>query len=95
MSVAASIRSSPSRSGITGAAPAEPSEHLAAPHAAFMFQGFPLIVAALSLRSFDIPLEVKALLVAAGGVAGSFALGWALVAHASGPDHVRLANSGP
>ena len=72
--------SSPSRSGIR-AAPAEPSEHLAAPHSGVHVPGLPLIVAALSLRSFDIPLEVKALLVAAGGVAGSFALGWALVAH--------------
>ena len=50
-----------------------------AAYAAFMFQGLPLIVAALSLRAFDVPLEVKALLVAAGGIAGSFALGWALV----------------
>jgi hypothetical protein len=50
-----------------------------AAYAAFMFQGLPLIVAALALRSFDVPLEVKALLVAAGGIAGSFALGWALV----------------
>jgi hypothetical protein len=48
-------------------------------YAAFMFQGLPLIVAALSLRAFEVPLEVKALLVAAGGIAGSFALGWALV----------------
>lgn len=50
-----------------------------AAYAAFIFQGFPLIVAALSLRSVDMPLEVKALLVAAAGIAGSFALGWALV----------------
>ena len=48
-------------------------------YAAFMFQGFPLIVAALSLRALDVPLELKALLVAAGGIAGSFALGWILV----------------
>jgi hypothetical protein len=48
-------------------------------YAAFMFQGLPLIVAALALRSFGLPLEAKALLVAAGGIAGSFALGWALV----------------
>jgi hypothetical protein len=44
-----------------------------------MFQGLPLIVAALLLRSFGVPLEVKAVLVAAGGIAGSFALGWTLV----------------
>ena len=42
-----------------------------AAHAAFMFQGLPLIVAA-------------------GGIAGSFALGWTLVTHASGPDHAGL-----
>jgi len=50
-----------------------------AAYAAFMFQGLPLIVAALALRSFEVPLEVKAPLVAAGGIAGSFALGWILV----------------
>jgi hypothetical protein len=50
-----------------------------AAYAAFMFQGLPLIVAALALRPLDVPLEVKALLVTAGGIAGSFALGWTLV----------------
>ena len=50
-----------------------------AAYAAFMFQGLPLIVAALALRAFDVPLEFKALLVAAGGIAGSFALGWTVV----------------
>ena len=50
-----------------------------AAYAAFMFQGFPLVVAALALRPLEAPLEVKALLVAAGGIAGSFALGWILV----------------
>jgi Acyltransferase family len=50
-----------------------------AAYAAFLFQGVPLIVAALVLRPFDLPLEVKALLVAVGGIAGSFALGWILV----------------
>ena len=50
-----------------------------AAYAAFLFQGIPLIVAALVLRPFDMPLEVKALLVAVGGIAGSFALGWILV----------------
>jgi hypothetical protein len=50
-----------------------------AAYAAFMFQGLPLIVAALAIRAFGVPLEVKALLVAAGGIAGSFALGWTLV----------------
>jgi hypothetical protein len=50
-----------------------------AAYAAFMFQGLPLVVGALALRAFDVPLEVKALLVAGGGIAGSFALGWILV----------------
>jgi hypothetical protein len=50
-----------------------------AAYAAFMFQGFPLVVAALALRAFDLPLEVKALLVAATGIVSSFVLGWMLV----------------
>ncbi|HEX6581333.1 MAG TPA: acyltransferase family protein, partial [Actinomycetota bacterium] len=50
-----------------------------AAYAAFMFQGFPLVVAALALRPLNGPLEVKAVLVAAAGIAGSFALGWLLV----------------
>jgi hypothetical protein len=50
-----------------------------AAYAAFMFQGLPLIVVALAIRPFDVPLEVKAVLVAAGGIVGSFALGWILV----------------
>lgn len=48
-------------------------------YAAFMLQGIPLILFALALRAFDIPLEIKAVLVSAGGIAGSFALGWLLV----------------
>jgi hypothetical protein len=51
-----------------------------AAYAAFMFQGLPLIVFALALRPFDVPLEIKAVLVAAASIAGSFALGWFLVA---------------
>lgn len=51
-----------------------------AAYAAFMFQGVPLIVAALSLRASGVPLEIKAVLVAAGGILGSFVLGWILVA---------------
>jgi hypothetical protein len=50
-----------------------------AAYPAFMFQGFPLIAAALALRGFDLPLEVKAVIVAAAGIAGSFVLGWVLV----------------
>ena len=50
-----------------------------AAYAAFMLQGIPLIVFALALRPFDVPLEIKALVVATGGIAGSFGLGWLLV----------------
>jgi hypothetical protein len=49
-----------------------------AAYAAFMFQGVPLIVFALAVRPLDVPLEIKAVTVAAGGIVGSFALGWAL-----------------
>jgi hypothetical protein len=38
-----------------------------------------LYAAALAVRSLEVPLEVKALLVAVGGIAGSFGLGWVLV----------------
>ena len=48
-------------------------------YAAFMIQGLVLIPIALALRPFEMPVELKALLVAAGGIAGSFALGWLLV----------------
>jgi hypothetical protein len=48
-------------------------------YAAFMLQGIPLILFALALRTFDVPLEIKALVVAVGGIAGSFGLGWLLV----------------
>jgi hypothetical protein len=48
-------------------------------YAPFMLQGIPLILCALALRAFDVPLEIKALVVAVGGIAGSFGLGWLLV----------------
>ncbi len=51
----------------------------AAAYAAFMLQGIPLILFGLALRAFDVPLEIKALVVAVGGIAGSFGLGWLLV----------------
>ncbi|HXJ62352.1 MAG TPA: acyltransferase, partial [Actinomycetota bacterium] len=50
-----------------------------AAYAAFMVQGIPLILAALALRPLGIPLEVKALLVAAASIVASFGLGWILV----------------
>lgn len=48
-------------------------------YAAFMLQGLVLLPAALALRPFEVPVEVKAVLVAVGGIVGSFALGWLLV----------------
>jgi len=47
--------------------------------AAFIVQGFVLIGLAAALRQVPVPAEGKALVVAAGGVAGSFGLGWALL----------------
>jgi hypothetical protein len=44
-----------------------------------VLQGFPLVAAALALRPLEVPLEVKAVVVVAAGIAGSFALGWVLV----------------
>lgn len=38
-----------------------------------------LIGLAVALRQLELPAELKATLVAAGGVAGSFALAWLLV----------------
>jgi peptidoglycan/LPS O-acetylase OafA/YrhL len=48
-------------------------------YGAFLLQGFVLIGVAVALRPLAAPAEVKAFLVAAGGVAGSFALAWLLV----------------
>ena len=48
-------------------------------YAAFMLQGFVLIGLAVALRPLPVPAEVKALVVATGGVAGSFALAWLVI----------------
>lgn len=48
-------------------------------YGAFLLQGFVLIGLALALRPLGMPAELKAVLVAAFGVAGSFALAWLLV----------------
>jgi hypothetical protein len=48
-------------------------------YGAFLVQGPVLIALAVALRPVPVPAEVKALLVAAGGVAGSFALAWLLI----------------
>lgn len=48
-------------------------------YAAFLVQGPVLIGIAVVLRPVEVVAEVKALTVAAGGVAGSFALAWLLI----------------
>lgn len=48
-------------------------------YAAFIVQGFVLIGLAAALRQVPLLAELKAVLVATGGVAGSFALAWVLV----------------
>jgi hypothetical protein len=48
-------------------------------YGAFMVQGPVLIALAVALRPVPVPAEVKALIVAAGGVAGSFALARLLI----------------
>ena len=53
-------------------------------YGAFMLQGPVLIALAIALRPLPLPAEMKALIVAAGGVAGSFALAWLLVSRVPG-----------
>jgi hypothetical protein len=48
-------------------------------YGAFMLQGLVLIGLAVVLRPLPVPGEAKALMVATGGVAGSFALAWLLI----------------
>lgn len=43
-------------------------------YAAFLVHGVPLLGLAVALRPVPVPAEINALLVAAGGVVGSFAL---------------------
>jgi hypothetical protein len=57
-------------------------------YAAFLVQGVPLLGLAVALRPVPVPAEIKALLVAAGGVVGSFALGWFLVKRVPGLSRV-------
>ncbi|HEX6300456.1 MAG TPA: acyltransferase [Acidimicrobiia bacterium] len=51
---------------------------------AFMLQGLVLIGIAVILRPLPVPAEVKALIVATGGIAGSFALAWLLIGRVPG-----------
>lgn len=48
-------------------------------YAAFIVQGFVLIGLAAALRGVTAPAEIKAVVVASGGVAGSYALAWLLL----------------
>lgn len=48
-------------------------------YAAFMLQGPVLFGLALALRPFDLPGDIKALVVATLGIVGSFAVAWSLV----------------
>jgi glucans biosynthesis protein C len=48
-------------------------------YAAFLVQGPILIGIAVALRPLEVVAEVKAAIVASGGVAGSFALAWLLI----------------
>jgi hypothetical protein len=53
-------------------------------YGAFLLQGLVLIGLAVALRPLALAAEVKALMVACGGVAGSFALAWLLVSRVPG-----------
>lgn len=53
-------------------------------YGAFMLQGLVLIGLAVALRPVPVPAELKALIVAGGGVAGSFALAWLLISRVPG-----------
>ena len=57
-------------------------------YGAFMLQGYVLIGLAVALRSLPLAAEVKALLVAGGSVAGSFALAWLLITRVPGVGRV-------
>jgi hypothetical protein len=48
-------------------------------YGAFILQTLVLLALAVALRPLPLPAEAKALLVAAGGVVGSFALAWLLI----------------
>jgi hypothetical protein len=57
-------------------------------YGAFMLQGLVLIGLAIALRPLPLPAEVKALIVAGGGVVGSFALAWLLISRVPGVKRV-------
>ena len=53
-------------------------------YGAFMLQGPVLLGLAIALRPLPLPAEIKALLVAGGGIVGSFALAWLLISRVPG-----------
>ena len=53
-------------------------------YGAFLLQGLFLLGLAVALRPVPVPAELKAVLVAAGSVAGSFSLAWLLVSRVPG-----------
>jgi hypothetical protein len=53
-------------------------------YGAFILQGLVLIGLAVALRPLALPAEVKALIVAGGGVAGSFGLAWLMISRIPG-----------
>jgi glucans biosynthesis protein C len=57
-------------------------------YGAFMFQGPVLIGLAVAMRPVPLPAEVKALVVAAGGIAGSFWLAWLLIRRVPGVSRI-------
>ncbi len=57
-------------------------------YGAFMLQTVFLLGFAVALRPLDLPAEVKALLVAAGGVTCSFAVAWLLISRVPGVSRV-------
>ncbi|MXM64696.1 acyltransferase family protein [Streptomyces sp. HUCO-GS316] len=53
-------------------------------YGAFIVQELVLIGLAVALRPVALPAEVKVLVLASGGIAGSFALAWLLISHVPG-----------
>jgi len=57
-------------------------------YGAFIVQTPVLIGLAVALRPLPVPAELKALLLAGGGVAGSYALAWLLISRLPGARHI-------
>jgi hypothetical protein len=53
-------------------------------YGAFLLQSLVLVGIAVALRPLPVAAEVKALVVATGGIAGSFALAWLLISRIPG-----------